>query len=169
MSPATRLSQSRFRAGAWFWEEQRGAWHAKADELRALLAPYLISLTDEERSSLFKLGDARLAFDAKSDDYIHARPDLVPASIDVTEYDKDGAAWGAIQRMIAKVSTVVGELTDTAMRIGSDRLDTDLQFYASLGFSTRIGAPGAQDIHDDLKTTYPGRRTPRTPPTPPTP
>jgi hypothetical protein len=55
------------------------------------------------------------------------------------------------------------------MRIGSDRLDADLLFYAFLGFSARTGAAGAQEIHDDLRTTYPGRRTPRTPPTPPTP
>jgi hypothetical protein len=56
---------------------QEAAIMAKADELRALLAPFL---TDEERSSLFKLGDARLAFDTKASDYTHSRPNLVPDS-----------------------------------------------------------------------------------------
>lgn len=119
------------------------------------------------QESLFKLGDARLAFDAKAFDYMHARAELVPDSIDVPEYDKDGTASGVIQRMIAKVSTVVTELTDSAMKLGSDRLDAALLFYTFLCFSARTGAAGAQEIHDDLKTTYPGRRTPRTPATPP--
>jgi hypothetical protein len=55
------------------------------------------------------------------------------------------------------------------MIIGSDRLDADLVFYNYLSFAARTGAAGADDIHDDLKSTYPGCRTVRTPPAPPTP
>lgn len=145
------------------------AFNTKIDEARALLAPFLVSLTDDERAALFKLGDARLAFDTKCDNYMHAQPALVPDDITIAEYDKDGAAWGAIGRMQAKVGTMNGELSDTAMVVGSDRMDADLVFYNYLAFKARTGAPGADTIHDDLKSSYPGRRTPRTPPTPPTP
>jgi hypothetical protein len=44
---------------------QETAIMAKADELRALLLPFVRSLTDADRATIFKLGDARLAFDAK--------------------------------------------------------------------------------------------------------
>jgi hypothetical protein len=148
---------------------QETAILTKIDELRVLLEAFSVSLTDEERAGFFKLGDARLAFDAKCSDYIHQRADLVPASINVTEYDKDGAAWGAVNRVYAKLNTLAGTMTDTLMVIGSDRLDADLTFYNYLGFAARTGAAGADDIRDDLKQTYPGRRTVRTPTPPPTP
>ncbi|HEV7401850.1 MAG TPA: hypothetical protein VGO11_02945 [Chthoniobacteraceae bacterium] len=80
----------------------------KIDELRVLLEAFTVSLTDEERASYFKLGDARLAFDVKCSDYIHQRPDLVPASVNVTEYDKDGAAWGAVNRIHASSTPSTG-------------------------------------------------------------
>lgn len=105
----------------------------------------------------------------KCNDYIHQRPDLVPSSINVAEYDKDGAAWGAVNRIHAKLTSLDGTVTDTLLVLGSDRLDTDLDFYNYLGYAARTGQPGADEIRDDLKQTYPGRRARNTPVTPPPP
>lgn len=144
---------------------------AKADELLALIDAFAISLDDNTRNSLFKLGDARLAFDAKCDTYLHQNPGLVPPGLSLAEYDKDGAALAAVKRIIAKTSTIGARLSDTQIVLGSDRIDADLKFYNYLEFATRMGTAGADDIHADLKSSFPGRSpgggTP--PPTPPTP
>lgn len=144
---------------------------AKITELRALIDSWAVSLTDDDRAAYFKLGDARMAFDQKCDNYLHQHPDLVPPGISLAEYDKDGAAAAAIKRILAKLTPLETRLTDTLIVAGADRMDADLAFYNYLEFAARTGAAGADDIHDDLKATFPGsrRRGPQPPPAPPTP
>jgi hypothetical protein len=116
---------------------------AKAEELRALIEAFTLSLTDEERSGYFKLGDARLAFDQKCDDDMHQNLTLVPTGINLPEYDKDGANIEALDRIIAKLATITSRLTDTRTVAGSDRMDADLTFYNYLEFSARTGTRNA--------------------------
>lgn len=144
---------------------------AKCDELLALVDVFAISIDDNTRNGLFKLGDGRLAFDEKCDTYLHQNPGLVPPGLSLTEYDKDGAALAAVKRIIAKTNTIGVRLNDTQIVLGSDRINADLTFYNFLEFAMRVGTAGADDIHADLKESFPGRNpgggTP--PPTPPTP
>ncbi len=137
---------------------------AKIDELAELIKPFAKSLTDEERAAYFKLGDGRLAFDEKCDDYMHQHGTLVPGTIDVAEYDKDGAASDALKRILAKLTPVATLLTDTLTIVGADRLDADLSFYGYLEYAAANGVPGAGDIHAELKKSYPNGRRRNTPP-----
>jgi hypothetical protein len=143
--------------------DQETAILAKIDELDALIKGFSRSLTQAESDAYFKLGDGRLAFDQKCDDYMHQRPEFVPDGISVAEYDKDGAANDTIKRIRAKLATIDTRLGDTQTVLGSDRLDADLLFYAYLDFASRAGKPGAGDIHADLKAVYPGRSKTATP------
>ena len=132
---------------------------AKAEALRLSIAAFAVSLTAAERDRYFKLGDARLAFDEKCDNYMHQRADLVPVTVSVPEYDKDGGSTAAVKRIKAKVGTVDAMLDDTLTVLGSDRLDADLKFYHYLELLAEGGVAGAAEIHADLKATYPGRGT----------
>jgi hypothetical protein len=136
---------------------------AKLDEVAALIKSFARSLTPDQAAAYFKLGDGRLAFDEKCDNYMHQRTELVPDGVSLPEYDKDGAATDSVKRIRAKLATTDGLLSDTQIVLGSDRLDADLLFYAYLDFASRTGAPGAGDIHADLKTVYPGRSKSSTP------
>lgn len=69
---------------------QEAAIITKADELLALIEVFAVSLTDEQRASIFKLGDARLAFDEKCDTYLHQNTGLVPP----------GPAWRSMTRTV---------------------------------------------------------------------
>lgn len=148
---------------------QETAILAKADELLALLDAFAISLTQEQRDNLFKLGDGRLPFDGKCDTFLHQNPGLVPPGFSLTEYDKDGAALAAVRRIGAKVGVIAERLRDTQTALGSDRIVGDLAFYNFLDFGTRTGLPGADDIRATLKDTLfpPGGSGSGTPPTPP--
>ena len=142
---------------------------AKCDELLALVDAFGISIDAGTRDSLFKLGDGRLAFDQKCDTYLHQNPALVPPGLSLTEYDKDGAALAAVKRIIAKTNTIGSRLNDTQTVLGSDRINADLTFYNFLEFAMRVGTAGADDIHADLKESFPGRNPGSATPTPPPP
>ncbi|HEY6167446.1 MAG TPA: hypothetical protein VI454_05370 [Verrucomicrobiae bacterium] len=139
----------------------------KIDALRTAVDVFAVSLTDEQRARLFKLGPSRMAFDAKCNDYLHQRADLVPPGVSVPEYEKDGTAGDCIGRIRARLATVDSRLGDTQMLCGSDRMNVDLTFFNYLAFASRTGTAGADDIHDELAALYPGRGPGGTPPTPP--
>lgn len=50
----------------------------KLKELRELLAPYLVTLTLEDRKSLPKMSDKTLAFVSKTAEYVKSNPKLIP-------------------------------------------------------------------------------------------
>ncbi len=129
-----------------------------------------ISITITQDAEDDVLAKAEVAFDQKSDNYMHQRTDLVLPNVDLPEYDKDGASTESIKRTRAKVGTIDTMLADTLIVLGSNRLDADLKFYHYLEFIADSGAAGAAEIHADLKATYPGRNKPKaTPPPPATP
>lgn len=137
----------------------------KADELRAAILEWAIMLDDETRNRYFKLGDERLPFDEKCDDYMHQRADLQAPTVNLAAYDKDGAAIEAVKRIRAKVATIDRPLQDTQIVLGADRLDADLAFYNYLEFlAVRTGNADAAEVRADLKSVYPGRGRSTPPP-----
>lgn len=136
---------------------------ATIELLRSKLAPFTVNLTDDERASYFKLGDKRAAFDQKCDAYIHQRPDTVPPTVNVAEYDKDGAARAALLRVKAKLDAISAPVTDALITIGADRMDANTAYYHYLPLAAASGVPGAEAIHAELKATYPGGRRARNP------
>ncbi len=128
--------------------------------LRAKIAGlFTTTLTADERENLFRLSDKRLAFDQKADAYLHQHPELRPPSIDIAEYDKDGALLATSERILAAITALAQPVEDSRAAVGNDRMDADLEFYHYLKFTSRTGTPGAQEVHDDLAISYPaGRR-----------
>lgn len=147
---------------------QETAFNAAAQALTDLIAAFTVTITDAQRATYFKLGDARLAFHNKCRDYMHQQPGTVPPTVNLTEYDKDETSRNAVDRMIAKANTILQPLVDTQTVLGADLLDADLSYYNYLPLAANAGQAGAQDIHGDLKTSYPGGRRPK-PPAPPAP
>lgn len=144
---------------------QEAAIMTKIDELNALIAAWAMTITDAQRQSYFKLSDRRLAFHEKCRDYMHQHPETVPPTIDMTEYDKDQNLFDATSRIIAKINTVLQPVVDTQTVAGADLLNADLFYYNYLPLEAKAGVPGAEDIHGDLKESYPGRGpgTPKAP------
>lgn len=72
---------------------------ATAELLRTKIAAFAKTLTEDERESYFKLGDKRTAFDQNCDNYMHQHPNTVPPTVNLAEYDKDGAARASFLRI----------------------------------------------------------------------
>lgn len=136
-----------------------------ADQLAEKIAVFARTLTDQQRQSYFKLGDARLAFHQKSHDYIHQQADTVPPTVNISAYDADKAAWECLSRITAKMATINRPLEDTQIVVGADLLNADLAYYNYLPLAAKAGISGAEVIYADLKGSYPGRG-PKPPPAP---
>jgi hypothetical protein len=51
---------------------------AKIGEVAALLAPYVVALTSQERHELPKMGEKTIAFVEKATDFAYQNPNLMP-------------------------------------------------------------------------------------------
>jgi hypothetical protein len=142
---------------------------AKAADLRAAILQWAVVLTQDQRDALFKLGDARMAFHEKSNDYFHQHAELVSPTVNMTKYDRDQAALDAVGRIQAAVKGATDPLDDTEMLLGSDLLSADVAQYKYLPLLIRAKTAGAEAVHADLKASWPGRGPSPRPPTPPTP
>jgi hypothetical protein len=66
----------------------------KVDEAAAMLAPYLLALTPDERHTLPKMGEKTISFVEKAYDFAQKNPNLVPPYLDLDAFGIDfGDAW----------------------------------------------------------------------------
>jgi hypothetical protein len=126
--------------------------------LKAVLAEVTINLTPEEKQSLPRMGDASVAFDAKCQDYMATRPDLVPSFLDKTEMAKDRQLVADLLPCLRELAPLCEALADTIMQANSDTYLGDLAFYQSVRQAAKRGVSGADTIYQDLQERYPGRK-----------
>jgi hypothetical protein len=145
----------------------------KADILAAIAAlkaqlTFTLGLTSDERATILKLGDKSVAFDQKCASYMTARPDLIPAFVDVAELNKDRAALNDVNDIQRALGEVNQALADTATQLGHEIILPDIAFYNNVAFSAKNHVPGAQAIADDLKERFNGGRKSKGTTPPPT-
>ena len=128
----------------------------KIDEIGALL-PFLISLTLEERSGVFKPGDVNIAWLGKAKDYINQSPQFMPEYMSVPESMKDLNVATNLSLVLKKMNVLVDKMQDTFTQAGYEALLSALVYYNSVKKAAENNAPGAQTIYDDLKKRFPGR------------
>ena len=84
--------------------------------LQAKLGPLLIALTDEERRSLFKMGEASHPFVEKVLEYVVTNPEFLPPFTDVPEMQKDWKAISDLLPVFNVLSQLCSNLDDTLIR-----------------------------------------------------
>lgn len=119
--------------------------------------PFLLSLSDEERHDLPKLGDRTVAFHDKVGGYMESDPAFTPAYLDPAERAKDEALRLQLAKVVPDLQNLARQSEDTVMELGRELLQGDLAYYNNVRQAVRQGAPNAQTIYNDLKTRFPGR------------
>ncbi|MBL7732289.1 MAG: hypothetical protein JNM88_14015 [Chitinophagaceae bacterium] len=127
-------------------------------EIIALLTPYLIGLSVEERQNVLKMGDKTIPFVQKVSDYCKLNPDFVPNFLDVNEMQKDLMAASQLDELLKMVNSLRGNLDDTVMLCGSEAYTASLFYYNSVVYAARKNNPSARPIAYDLSERYPGRK-----------
>ena len=122
--------------------------------IEAILA-FLISRDAGDDSVM--LGEKSVGFDEKCAGYMTSNPDYIPSYVQLAEVLKDRAARAQFLKFLPRLRLLTGKSDDTFDVIGNEIMLADLAYYNNTGDAAKRGRPGAQAIHDDLATRYPGR------------
>jgi len=125
------------------------------DTIRTKL-PFLISVSNEERGEIPKLGDKSMGFEEKCSSYMTSNPEFLPGFVPIAEVTKDRALLGKFMQFWPKLTTLCEDVADTKLVIGSEIYMADLAYYQNVRQGAKRGLPGADTIYNDLRVRFPG-------------
>lgn len=123
-------------------------------DLQAALAPYVITLSPDDRHSLLKMSDKSVAFVTKNLEYTKSNPEFVPAFLSVADMQVDVDAVNQLQPLLNRVQQIADNLDDTLMLSGSEAYTAALLYYNIIKQAIKGNVPNAKAIYDDLSQRY---------------
>ncbi|MCX7423652.1 MAG: hypothetical protein NT013_29515 [Planctomycetia bacterium] len=123
----------------------------------------MLSLTNEERRTLPKLGDNRLALDEDAHAFMLAHPDFVPACVSLDELEKDRALHSQLDGIRLSLESLLNDIEGTEMELGCEMLMVYLAFYASVQQGAKRGIAGGQVVLDVLRKYFARSKASATP------
>ena len=131
-------------------EQELTALREANSTINTILKPKLISVPDDRRQSMPKMGDKNVPFVSKSLEYADKNPQFVPAFLNVPELKTDFNAVTILSEFYNSLFPIVSLISDTMMESGSEAYSASLLFYESAKLGTKMNVPGAKEIADDL-------------------
>jgi hypothetical protein len=128
----------------------------KINEVKTLLAPYIVALTPSERHELPKMGEKTISFVEKAYDYARQNPNLVPPYLDMTAFGTDFEDAHGLWTLVNSIRQLEENTGDTEMTAGSEAYQAALVFYKSVKMAAAQDIPGAKAVYEELKTRFPG-------------
>jgi hypothetical protein len=116
--------------------------------------PFLVDLTDEERTRLAKMSRKNLDFVDKS--LLHASnyPQYVPPYLDLVEFKKNMELRKPLYRIQAELASFREKLRDTLLLAESDAHTVARVFYKIVKAAAKEGEEAAEEIAKDLAFHY---------------
>lgn len=119
--------------------------------------PYLLNLSTEDRKALLKMGDKTVAFVQKANEYARQNPQVVPAFLNMVEFDKDVQLILNLNKVLYPLEQLTEKIDDTTKIAGSEAYAAALVFYTAAKAAAKAGVPGMKGVVDDLAVRFPGR------------
>jgi hypothetical protein len=116
------------RVSAVLSETDRQALLAAIETIRTKL-PFLIDLSPEQRRSLPKMGDKSRAFVGKALAIAQQNSNFLPRSFDVEEMARDVTLAEALWPVMAALTRLQEQVTDTYTEVGSEAYSAALVVY----------------------------------------
>ncbi len=129
----------------------------KLNEVKAALAPFLQSLTVEERHDLPKMSNKTYSFVAKTAEYCQSNPEFQPGFMVAGELNRDFSTVAALRPVFQACAQLHSDLEDTLMLAGSEAYTESLLYYNNAKLAAGKGEASARPIYDDLSARFPGR------------
>jgi len=129
--------------------------------LQADLAPFMVSLTPDQKMGMAKMGDATVAFVNKAITYTESNPEFVPSFLNVHDMVVDGNVVSLLAPVSKIISQISANLEDTLTLSGSEAYIAALIYYNAVKAAAKNSIPGAKTIYEDLSQRFPGRRKTR--------
>ena len=120
----------------------------------ALLKPFLLALTTEDRQKLFKMADGREPFAGKIIEYVQSNPQFTPGFMDVDSLNTGFTVYGQLAPFCNQFAEFASLSCDTRMVAGVQAMREALKYYDSVQTSTRNRVHGAKVIFDELKKLF---------------
>jgi hypothetical protein len=125
------------------------------DAANALLAPYVLPLTPNERHSISKMGDKTLSFVEKALEYARHYPQLCPSYLDIAAFETDMSDATGLRTVHISAKQLSDNIDDTSMAAGSEAYQAALVFYNAVKAAALQDIPGAKEVYADLKNRFP--------------
>jgi hypothetical protein len=125
--------------------------------MKTALAPYLISLTPEERKAMLHMADKTVAFVQKTTDYATNSPALVPPFVSLAELKIDVAGLTALTPLHQQLEQLALDVDSTMTVAGSEAYANALTIYNNIKFMAQNKQPGAQAAYEDLQQRFAGQ------------
>ena len=133
----------------------------KIEEAIALVKPFSVILTAEDRASLLKVGDKSFNFIAKVFEYTKTNPEFVPSYLNLADFDIDMKDADGHPEIVALINQLFNYFDDTKLAARSEAYSASLYYYGNVQQAASVNLPGAKAIYDDLKLYFPrtGKKT----------
>jgi hypothetical protein len=127
------------------------------NEIKTLLAPYVVSLTDQERRDILKMSDKSQAFVNKVVDYANTNPEFIPPYMSKANLDIDFDNVMKLDPVMQIAMQVCDQISDTKMVSGNEAFIEALTYYNMVKQADKNGVANARSIYEDLQKRFPGR------------
>ncbi|BAY10397.1 hypothetical protein [Calothrix sp. NIES-2098] len=111
--------------------------------------PFLITLSNEERRRLLKMGDKSLAFVNNSVTAAQSNREILPASFDVEELVRDYQLASALTELLTSMRQITEQVDDTLLAVGSEAMSSSLTVYDYVKTAAKK-TPGLKTVAEQL-------------------
>ncbi len=118
---------------------------------------FLISLTDEQKSRLFKPGEAYSPFIDIASEVVNAHPEIMSGTFNTAGFKKDVTVKNGLEAVLKKINILKKGVEDTLTAVSSDSLISSLEVYDEAK-SHEKKIPGLSVFIDKMKAFFPRKR-----------
>lgn len=124
--------------------------------------PFLVSLTVDERKSIFKAGPDSVSFIGNALTTAQNNGTIFPASFSVDAFQKDVALFDALTELQTIAESVASQIDDTRLAVGGEAMQEASSVYTYVKAAAKA-TPGLKPISDQLAERFKKTST-QTPP-----
>lgn len=141
---------------------QNISYQMPADQLNQIMAaintinsnmPFLVTLNGDERRALFKLGSKSADFVADSRSAAAAFPQILPASFDVAEFNRDTSLFANLSEIKLMLDSLQEKVDHTYIAVGSEAMRASLEVYAYVQTASDR-TPGLKSVAEKLRDRF---------------
>lgn len=118
--------------------------------------PALVTLTNEERQSLQRVGAGRESFCETAINGAATFPAVVPAYMSKAEWDKDEKYFEQLSEVEISLAAELQKVQDTRAVVGAERYRQARKFYETVK-AAKDDVPGLQSLYNVLREQFDGQ------------
>lgn len=128
------------------------------DQAYNILSSYLLSLTDDERQTIPKMGNKTLSFVEKTGKLAALNPQYCPSFFNLEDFRIDLNDALALGGIISRAKQLERALEDTQMVSGSEAYVQAGVVYQNIKLAAKKNQPGAKVLYDELRQSHPSAK-----------